>query len=333
MSFDWFEPALQGSGSLAAGFERVIAMEECKLQFVRCLKAAVLSPVPHAPDRIALLHQDVKVLDQTLQLRLGMLAMDRPQAWFRHSPATERGPFAATVYEEPIFTRFEEQRAVSIRHLLPELWRTGQLSCEAYDPSNSVWGRLLLLKKKFAQLNQLPHPFADLTLDELPEALPDELQSPSLQQYTAQLNQRMRGCFRDLEGCFQMLWARSESFLYALHLQHLSARARASQENGKGRGEGAAREGASRGRQDPGKARGERTSRAGAARESEPKVPSALVAALQFMNFAATPPFSELRARYRIMAHSLHPDRGGDENKFKLLTQHYQEILSTLTRG
>lgn len=325
MTSDWFAPAMQGSGSLAAGFDRVASIEESKLQFVRCLKAAVLSPVPHAPDRIAALHQDVRVLDQTLQLRLGMLSMDRPQAWFRHSPATERGPFAATVYEEPIFSRFEEQRAVSIRHLLPELWRTGQLFCEAYDPTNSLWGRLLLLKKKYAQLNQLPHPFGDLSLEELPEALPDELSSPALIAYGAQLSQRIRTCQRDLEACFQMLWARSESFLYALHLQHLSAKAKRQQGGDRAQETSGERERDKEKEKEKARSEQQQKSRAQA-----PRLSQALEDALRFMNFVSLPNFGDLRQRYRNMAHILHPDRGGNEDKFKLLTQHYQQILNSL---
>ena len=301
-TLDWFEPALFGSGSAAAGFDRLIAVEESKLQFARCLKGAICHPVPHAADRIALLHQDVKILEQTLQLRLGVLAMDRPQAWFRHSPATERGPFATPVYEEPIFARFEESRAMSVRHLLPELWRMQQVTATTYDPSHSLWGRLLGLNKKYAQLRQLPHPFADVCLDELPEALPDEVASPALEQYGRQITQRMRNCQRDLDVCFQQLWSRSESFLYALHIQHMSAKARQQQ--------------------------GEQSQR----RSAPQAFSRALQDALRFMNFGALPPTDDLKQRYRSMAHHLHPDKGGSEERFNLLTQHYQIILQTLRR-
>ncbi len=328
MSSDWFEAATQGSGSVAAGFDRVICIEESRLQFVRCLKAAVLSPVPHAPDRIALLAQDIRVLDQTLQLRLGILAMDRPQAWFRHSPATERGPFGATVYEEPVFARFDEQRAVSIRHLLPQLWRSRQLACEGYDPGPSLWGRLLQINKKYGQLNQLPHPFSDLSLEELPEALPDDIASPTLLQYATQLSQRMKACQKDLEGCFQTLWSRSESFLYALHLQHLSAKARQQQ----GRSEDK-RDDTRQGWWDARRRWSEKENDKDKSEAPPRKLSQALEDALRFMNFGSLPDFGNLRQRYRVMAHTLHPDRGGNEDKFKLLTQHYQEILSILPRS
>lgn len=299
VTLDWFEPALQGSGSWAAGLDRLIALEETKLQFVRCLKSALCHPVPHAPDRIALLHQDVKILDQTLQLRLGVLAMDRPQAWFRHSPATERGPFAATVFEEPIFARFDESRASTIRHLLPELWRLQQVNSSGYDPSASLWGRLLQLNKKYAELRQLPHPFHDVCIDEFPDALPDDVSSPALVQFSTLLSQRMRSCQRDLENCFQRLWSRSESFLYALHIQHMSSKARQQGQSG-GRSQ---------------------------------RLSQALSDALHFMNFGAIPSTEDLKQRYRAMAQTLHPDKGGNEERFSLLTQHYQQILQALRRS
>jgi|GEM_PF-4462357 hypothetical protein len=305
---DWFEPALYGNGSWTSGLDRVLCIEESKLQFVRCLKSILCNTIPHAPDRITILQQDVKMLEHTLQLRLGILAMDRPQAWFRHSPATERGPFSAAVFEDPIFSRFEESRAVAIRHVLPELWRSRQVSCSEYDPSASLWGRLLLLNKRWAQLNQLPPPFGDVFVDELPEALPDDLSSPALIQFGALLAQKIKACQRDLEVCYQQLWCRSESFLYALHIQHLSHKARKQQSH-----------------QQSSQSR----------HESRPRSPfsQAVEESLRFMNFGSMPSFTDLKQRYRTMAHHLHPDKGGNEERFKLLTYHYQQLLKFLQRA
>ncbi len=228
-SLDWFEPAFLSAASIPLALDRVLCIEESKVHFTRCLRAALCNPVPHGPDRIAALSQDIKLLQQTFQHRLGILAIDRPQAWFRHSSTAERGPFAVAVFEEPVFARFDDCRAVAVRHLLPELWRNRQVSCADYDPALSLWGRLLQLNRRLEQINQLPAPFSDVRLDELPEAIPDELQSPALHKFGSQIAQRMKSCQRELDACYEQLWGRSESFLYALHIQYLSNKARQQQ--------------------------------------------------------------------------------------------------------
>ena len=305
-SLDWFEPALQSSVATPLALDRVLCIEESKLHFTRCLRVALCHPVPHGPDRIASLSQDIKLLQQTFQQRLGVLAIDRPQAWFRHSSTAERGPFAVSVFEEPVFARFDECRAVAVRHLLPELWRNRQVACSDYDPALSLWGRLLQLNRRLEQINQLPAPFSDVRLDELPEAVPDELQSPALHKFGSQIALRMKTCQRELEGCYEQLWSRSESFLYALHIQYLSNKARQQQKQ-----------------QEPKQER-----RRQGARQEVP--PSPLNEAMLFMEFRSMPNFEDLRQRYRVMAQALHPDRGGSEERFKQLTLHYKMLLQHL---
>ncbi|WP_141734536.1 hypothetical protein [Oligoflexus tunisiensis] len=315
-SLDWFEPAFQSATTIPLALDRVLCIEESKVHFTRCLRVALCNPVPHGLDRIAALAQDIKLLQQTFQHRLGILAIDRPQAWFRHSSTAERGPFAVAVFEEPVFARFDECRAVAVRHLLPELWRNRQVSCSDYDPALSLWGRLLHLNRRLEQINQLPSPFADVRLDELPEAIPDALQSPALNKFGSQIAQRIKTCQRELESCYEQLWARSESFLYALHIQYLSNKARQQQQQ----------------HQDPGRQR-----RQGARQEPPPppppprsQLPPVIGEALRFMEFKTLPSFDDLRQRYRVMAHALHPDRGGSEDRFKQLTQHYKRLLQHL---
>jgi hypothetical protein len=314
-SLDWFEPAFLSAASIPLALDRVLCIEESKVHFTRCLRAALCNPVPHGLDRIAAVNQDIKLLQQTFQHRLGILAIDRPQAWFRHSSTAERGPFAVAVFEEPVFARFDECRAVAVRHLLPELWRNRQVSCTDYDPALSLWGRLLQLNRRLEQINQLPAPFSDVRLDELPEAIPDELQSPALNKFGTQIAQRIKNCQRELDSCYEQLWSRSESFLYALHIQYLSNKARQQQQQ----------------HQEP-KAK----TRQGARQDPPPPppprshLPQHVGEALRFMEFKALPNFDDLRQRYRVMAHALHPDRGGSEDRFKQLTQHYKRLLQHL---
>jgi hypothetical protein len=308
-SLDWFEPAFQSTNSIPLALDRVLCIEESKIHFTRCLRAALCNPVPHGLDRIAAVAQDIKLLQQTFQHRLGILAIDRPQAWFRHSSTAERGPFAVSVFEEPVFARFDDCRAVAVRHLLPELWRHRQVACADYDPALSLWGRLLQLNRRLEEINQLPAPFSDVRLDELPEAVPDELQSPALHKFGSQIAQRMKSCQRELGSCYEQLWSRSESFLYALHIQYLSNKAKHQQQQQAHQGH-----------------------RQGAQQKTPPPLARAnpVAEAMRFMEFKAIPNFEDLRQRYRVMAHTLHPDRGGSEERFKQLTLHYKKLLQHL---
>jgi len=314
-SLDWFEPAFQSAASIPLALDRVLCIEESKVHFTRCLRAALCNPVPHGLDRIAAVAQDIKLLQQTFQHRLGILAIDRPQAWFRHSSTAERGPFAVSVFEEPVFARFDDCRAVAVRHLLPELWRNRQVACSDYDPALSLWGRLLQLNRRLEQINQMPAPFSDVRLDELPEAVPDELQSPALHRFGSQIALRMKTCQRELDGCYEQLWSRSESFLYALHIQYLSNKARQQQQQHQQH------------QQEPKQGR-----RQGARQETPPpaSTPNPVNDAMRFMEFKAMPNFEDLRQRYRVMAHALHPDRGGSEERFKQLSLHYKRLLQHL---
>ncbi|MBC7662052.1 MAG: hypothetical protein H7249_20345 [Chitinophagaceae bacterium] len=299
---DWFAFGLEGTAS--SGLDKVLRLQETKLQFARALKYALANPIPQAPDRIALIHDDIKSLDKTLRLRVSMLPLDRPQAWFRPGIPAEKSPIASSEHTDPIFMPFEDSHAAVVRLALPEFWRQRIVATDRYDAGFSLWGRLLALNKKLHQLNHLSAPFHDITIDEMPDAIPDELSSPALNAFVTQLCQRLKACQRDLEACYSFLWARSESFLFALHVQYMGGRGKESR----------------------------------ADKNAPPPLPhngrklSPLEEALRFMNFSRLPNFADLRARYRVMAQALHPDRGGNEDHFKLLSLHYQALLKQSQR-
>ncbi len=305
-SLDWFDPAVKSSHSLQKGLDRVLLQEEAKLQFVRCLKLALAHPVPQSADRLTLLHAEIRRMSLTLQERLGMLTVDRPQAWFRHSPSIERATRATDLYEEPIFLRFEASRASSIRHLLPELWKQRQLSCDVYDPGASLWGRLLGFNRQLARINQLASPFSDIFLEELPEEIPDELRSPALLLFAKQVAELMQACQRELGACFERLWQASEAFLAKQHTQYVAECARQQQEQNEQRRQ---RQGADSGKD---------------------WASTSLDEALHFMNFRSLPDRDSLRQAYRTLAQRLHPDAGGSAEHFQRLSRHYETILKAL---
>lgn len=302
-SSDWFAAALSGaSGSnVSSGLDDVVRQEELRLAFVRALKNSLASPIPHAPDRIAHLQEDIKAMDKTLRLRLSMLPLDRPQAWFRTFPPADRSPITATTWYDPILLAFEDSRAATVQAALPELWRSKRIANENYDPGFSLWGRLFKMNARLHSLNTLPAPFDDLLLEDMPEAIPDELSTRALMVFTQQVKSRIKDCQRDLEACFHFLWSRTQLFLQTLNLSYLASKTRS----------GAKTEYQAR---------------------PAPRKLSPLEEALAFMNFSRLPSFNDLRVRYRSMAQALHPDRGGNEDRFKLLSEHYQAVLKQLQR-
>lgn len=302
---DWF--ALGLDDSLGAGLKKVLDQEQARIAFIHTLQAALVNPIPHAPDRIRLIHDDIKTLDKSLRLRVGMLPLDRPQAWFRVSAPTEKdkSPIGGVDFHDPIFMAFDEAHALSVRRLIPEYWKQGVVATDRFDPGLSLWGRLLILNKRLNTLNNLAAPFQDIALDEMPDAIPDAFSSPSLLLFGTQIAQRIKACRKDLDTAYSFLWSRTESFLYALHVHYMAQKSRgsASQQSYSG---------------------------------SPPPVPkrklSPLEEAMSFMSFSRLPSFDDLRQRYRAMAASLHPDRGGCEERFKLLTLHYQALMKQLQR-
>ncbi len=304
---DWFASALDGkeASNVSSGLERLVRQEEMRLLFAKTLKASLANPIPHAPDRIALMLEDIRTLDKTLRLRLNMLPLDRPQAWFRTSPPTDRSPIASTSWHDPIFLAFDEASADSVRRILPILWNEKKLASELYDPGFSLWGRLLKMNVALHRLNTLPSPFPDILLEDLPEAIPDEYQTISLQTFGTHLSSRIKQCQRELKSCYTFLWQRSEPFLASLYVRHLSDMAKRGQSFG-----------------------GQFSEKN---RESKRRL-SPLEEALVFMNFSRLPSLDDLRNRYRSMAQTLHPDRGGSEERFQLLSVHYQALLKQLQR-
>ncbi len=307
--FDWFASALDGmeGTNVTSGLDRLVREEETRLLFAKAMKSALANPIPHGPDRIALMLEDIRTLDKTLRLRLNMLPLDRPQAWFRTSPPTDRSPIASTSWHDPIFLAFEESSADAVRRALPLLWNEKRLSSELYDPGFSLWGRLLKMNVALQKLNSLPPPFPDILLEDLPDAIPDDYQTPTLEVFGTLLSSRIKQCQRELKACYTFLWQRSEPFLASLYVRHLSDLAK----------------------------RGQSFGSRFSGQESE-KVPkrklSPLEEALAFMNFNRLPNIDDLRHRYRSMAQALHPDRGGSEDHFHALSLHYQALLKHLQK-
>jgi hypothetical protein len=310
---DWFRPAMASKGRLDECLDRVLHQQEAKLQFIAGLKHNLCHPETSRPDRLTSLRRQVFDFGKTLETRLGLLAFDRPAAWFRPSQEQELGPFPGRVHAEPVFLPFEPLQAKVVQMEIKAAWEQAQPSIRSFnDPATGcLWTILLELNAAWHGLTPLPEPYHDIRLEELPEALPDDLHSPSLGAFLSRVKEALMACRQDLDGCFQSLWKASDPFLAKQFADACLRQRQASQ----------ARTGASDGRYQRG------ATGTGMARQGD------WAAALAFMEFTSLPDKEALRRRYRALARRWHPDcPQGSEEKFKTLNLHYQILLRHIER-
>ena len=292
-SDDWFLPAIQSEGTVSDCLTIVARQEEARLYFIKALKKALCSQQGTCSDSINYLRQQVLSVQKSCDLRLGVLSGARPQAWFRPSNATEWGPFPGAVHKESIFIEITPERAKKLRNELISAWQERSSHIPSLPEGNCLWRRLLILNERWATICQLQEPYQDLRLDELPEALPDDLTCRSLEAFLSKVRGAVDLTRGELDRCFQNLFTASEQFL----LQYYQPRP-----------------------QD-----GRKSARAQTPQDR------VLDRSLEFMSFRHTPDMPDLRKRYLELAKICHPDMSeGDEGRFKDLTFHYKRILKAI---
>lgn len=296
---DWFRPAMENNGSLASCLDEVIKIQDAKLHFVACIKAGLCTQSAQASDRVTELRHHVYNFSRTLDLRLGVLAFDRPAAWFQQLDHKELGPFPGSIQLEPVFLPFEPMQAKVLKVELKTAWtqkHAAVRSFEAQTANSCLWLSLLDLNQRWEKLCELSSPYADLRLDELPEALPDELYSDALQAFLHRVKGAISACRQDLDQCFDRLWKASDLFLAKQFMDACQKQQRHSQGS--------------------------------SYRKAASYANSGLTESLAFMQLSALPSRDVLRRRFRDLAKRYHPDASsGCEEKFKSLNHHYRELL------
>lgn len=298
---DWFLPAIEFDGSVSDCLTVVYRQEEARLYFVKALKVALCSQQGDCSDAINFLRQQVLRLKKSCDLRLGVLARAQNSAWFRTVTTAEWGPFPGEIHKEAIFTEFSPEKAKKLRNELVEAWQDRSTHVPSLPEGDCLWRRLLTLNSHWIEICQLREPYRDLRLDELPEALPDDLSCRSLEAFLSKVRGVVDMSRQELDRCFHQLFTASEEFLLSYY----------------------------RPRQQGSGERQERRQSA-SARSAQDKV---LERSLDFMDFAHTPDTQVLRRRYLELAKGCHPDMsGGDESRFKDLNFHYNRILKAIQR-
>lgn len=313
---DWFLPAIEAVGSVEHSLEAVLHELRVRSAFVTAVKYALVSPNSSSPDLLTLLSQKIKILSQTLEFRLGILAPDRPQAWYRPPAMTNTGPFAATLLNEPIFSVEDVWDTEQLRRDLVQSWTTKSYKfIPLLGDGPSVWRTLLCLNRDHEAICSLPEPYNHLRLDTLPDGLSDILESRPLRAFLLNVRQEIQNARVKLDDCYNRLLSSSESFWE--EQKKRSTRQKEGSRTFK-------RSGA----EDKGRNTGDQNQRRNRRENRSIFLAPADYEALSYMGFTELPSHSELRSRYITLAKKLHPDRqAGKDEGFKLLSCAYERLL------
>jgi len=332
--WDWFLPAIETQGSVGACLDAVTADLHAKSSFISALRAGLVGKKTDGTDAITEMSSRVKSLENTLRFRLGMLQADRPGAWFRAPVSQTTGPFATSLIPEAVFAEYADASVDEVRRKLLRSWidATDQnLPFKHQTPC--LWRTVLQMNAELERINRLPSPWEGLRLDQMPEALPEVLESRILRAFLIKVKAELVSVRARLDACYQQLVVASEALW---NVQREAERAK-EREQSRAQAREQTREQAGRWRDQAAETRDEfRKRRQSAQKERAQEARQSVrtsgdLEALRYMGFEKLPSADELRQRYLFLAKTYHPDRGGSEDKFKMLTRAYRQLSARIT--
>ena len=318
LAHDWFLPVILCEGTVGASLDSVLAELRARARFTEAVKARLWDEVAAASgiDTITDLGQRLKLLENTLRFRLGILRPDRPSAWFREPLATSTGPFQTTLLSQAVLPPYDAERLPAVRDGLRRCWQEAAVTNWPWPSwSPSLWSILLEHRERYERIARLDLEPVGLRLDELPEGLPHQLESRALRAFLLNVRTELSNLKYRLEACFELLWAASAK-LWAVQESQMAARTKP--ESGRSKRAG--------GVEDVRAAMKER-------RETtrRPILTPADLSALRFMGFRELPTPELLRQRYLELAKKFHPDRhSGRDEAFKTLVSAYGRLSERL---
>jgi hypothetical protein len=230
--------------------------------------------------------------------------------WFAPVIKTTALPFMETQIAdaEPVCLRVEPIRIKALQLDLKTAWLKGSSFVADWAGRGScLWLRVLAFNQEMNELSNLSGPFSDLSFQDLPESLPDELYSRSLVVFLSRIKGAFLACRKDLDRFFDRLWVMSDpafNKIFSQACREKSDQYRTNMQFHKSRQYATGQE----------------------------EVPPIIQLSLQFMGFKAMPSSQELRRRYREMARRYHPDvEGGSDEKFQMMLEHYNRLHQNLS--
>jgi hypothetical protein len=306
---DWFLSAIHAIGSVGDSLDHVLSELDNRTTFLRSVKEKLVKSSTRQ-DNLTFLAQRARTLENTLKVRLGILNPEREVSWFRISPSQAGGPFSSPLLSESVFFPYASAEWETVRTRVMNCWKNQQLYVSnGTDSGQCLWSMLLTLNKEFADLGRLPGNYAGLNFNQLPDGLPDILESRSLRAFLLNVRNEFYAVRKRLDSAYDVLLAASEKFWAEQAKSAAKTRTEVRNDQADDMREEFKR------RRQSGREHGIRKG------EIERKE------SLKFMGFEKDPGDGEIRRRYLEMAKSLHPDRqGGDEVAFKTLTVAYSQL-------
>jgi hypothetical protein len=317
---DWFVSAIVADGSVGFCLAQVINELTQKEQFVATLKRKLSEQPGHSHDALTDLSNRLRVLENTTKLRLSILSPERRGAWFRSSASTAPGPFREALLSEPVFSMYDTGQTSRIRSGLLDCWqRKSLLNYPLKATETCLWKTLLSLNFELHNLGDFsPWP----RLERLPEDLPRDFDSRSLQAFLTNVRAEYLSVLSRMVGVYDALLKASERF-WAGSLPRVPAAKNSVDQSDGIRAAESMRDGFRKRR----------------AQNPTPTIKRPIgksaqdFEALRFMGFDDFPSSEDLKQRYHSMALVLHPDRdGGSDVKFKLLSKSYKHLARICVR-
>ena len=309
-SGDWFIVAIVADGSVKECLGAVVREQQQKIGFVTALQTNLCAYSGRSTDSVNELRRRTKELEDTLSFRLPLLSLDRPGGWFRDYIYRGVGPFPTVVMTEPVFAAYEAEGTPELKAAILGCFNERKMGVLPFaPPAPCLWLHLLGLNQALEQICVLPAPFSQCRLDELPDTLAREFESPTLSAFLRNVRCAALAAREDLNRCFESLWTTSVKFW-----DQVPRRSH--------------RTGASRAHEVRSQFRDRR-------RAMTPPAQYNLsdLSALRFMELTVMPSSGELKRRYLELARKYHPDReGGNEDQFKALAKAYSHLSQRLGR-
>lgn len=304
---DWFVAAIECDGSVSHCLAAVLSELEQRANLVRALQKSIGEKISGGPDTVTDIGQRIKTLENTLRFRLSILSPERKGAWFRPG-STMGGPFSGSLLNEPVFSMYDDAHHGRMRKGVSECWEKRNLLDYPFRATEqSLWKVLLTLNFELESLDKFNPSFSRLS--ELPENLPNLLESRSLRAFLINVRAELISHRARLTQCYYQLLEASERFWQ----HHATAASRKT---------GATRD------EDPQSAFHSSFKQRRTATTPRPSLKtSSDLEALRFMGFPDYPNPDDLKQRYHSLAMEMHPDRpGGNEQRFKLLNRSYKHL-------
>lgn len=310
---DWFAPAVLEQGSVSHCLEAVESFAMERIDLIKQIKTSLVSPTDTKTDRLTLFGRRVATIQQTIKSRCEILRVENTQAWFRVPVVTTTGPFQKEGLRLSVFGKYNLNDCTLVSKSIKKAWYEKNADVLLFDGANCLWGELIRSKKMFYDIIELNGKYDGFTLLDLVDKVDESHMTDSFRAFLNNVSKEVSRVSTALEATYDVLWAASEKFwVYQGEAQKkldeeiYTDEASRIREAFKKR-----REGASRTRQTT-------------AVSSERK-------ALKLMGLAVVPSADELKKKYRELARVLHPDAGGDEARFKDLTEAYQLLVSKIS--